>query len=96
MSSALFSFVIWCWHDVQTDALQIQVVNVDTGKDVLLRDSSFLLRVFVDEGTLVPRCFLRHVSSGREVYIQSGSNLLPFIKDCLATFDETEAHETHE
>jgi hypothetical protein len=96
MGSALFSFVIWFWHDVQTGALQVQVVHVDTGKDVLFRDSSFLLRVFVDEGTSVPRCFLRHVSSGREVYLQSGSNLLLFIKDCLAADDETEVHETRE
>jgi hypothetical protein len=95
MSSALFSFVIWCRHDLQTGALQVHVVDVDTSKDVLFKDSTFLLRVFVDESTSVPRCFLRHISSGREVYLQSGSNLLPLIKDCLIADDETEANETH-
>jgi hypothetical protein len=94
MGSTLFSFVIWYWRDAQTDIFRVQVVDVDTGKDVLFRDSSFLLRVFVDESTSVPRCFLRHISSGREVYIQSGPNLLAFIKGCLATDDETEANET--
>jgi hypothetical protein len=94
MGSTLFGFVVWCWHDAQTDALQVRVVHVDTGKDVLFRDSSFLVRVFVDESTSVPRSFLRHISSGREVYIQSGPNLLAFIKGCLATDDETEANET--
>jgi hypothetical protein len=96
MSSTPFSFVIWCSHDVQTDTLQVRVIHVDTGKDVLLKDSCFLLRVFVDEDTSVSRCFLRHVSSGREVYLQSGVNLLPFIKGCLATDEETEVQETQE
>jgi len=96
MGSALFSFVIWCSHDVQNDTLQVRVVPIDTSKDVQFKDSSFLLRVFVDESTLTPRCFLRHVNSGREVYIQGSSNLLPFIKGCLATGEETEAHKTHE
>src|SRR5947209_18494271 len=94
MGSTLFSFVIWYWHDSDTDAFQVRAVDVDTGKDVLFRDSSFLLRVFVDESTSVPRCFLRQISSGREVYIQSDPSPLAFIKGCLATNDETEANET--
>lgn len=85
------SFFIKCWHDLQTDTTRLQVVRTDTAEEVRLDNSSFLLRVSVDEPTLVERCIIRHIASGREVYVQSGPGLRAFIKSCLlATSDNTD------
>lgn len=83
MISEVFSFIVFCSHDLQTDSARIRVVSVSTGKDVPLSNGSFLLRVSVDEDASILRCFIRHIASGREAYVQSGLNLQAFIKDCL-------------
>lgn len=90
MSSRTFSVIVRCWYDVQADATQLQVVRTDTAKEVRLGDSSFLLRFSVDETTTVERCFIRHLASGREAYVQGGSSLHAFIKDCLLNGGEHE------
>lgn len=83
VSSQNFSFIVWCWHDVQSGATRLRVVQVDTAKEVALSDSSFLFRVSIDDETLVERCLIRHLPSGRETYIQGGSGLRTFVKSCL-------------
>ncbi len=77
------SVIIWCWHDLQTDATQLRVLRVDTGEEVHLNESSFLLRISTDMDVSVTRCFIRHIASGREVYIQSSRKLQEFVKSCL-------------
>lgn len=79
----VLSLLVWCRHDRQTDALQLQIVNVDTGKEVYLNEGSFLLRVFSLENGSVQRCFIRHIASGREAYLQGGSHVRDFVKACL-------------
>ncbi len=83
MDSEEFSIIIWCWHDLHADTTQLRLVSVDTNEDVLLRDCSFLLHISIDAKASILRCFIRHVASGREAYVQSGPNLRAFIKDCL-------------
>ncbi len=83
MSSETFSVIVWFWHDQLTDATHLKVVRVDTSEEVHLSDGSFLLRLSRDEHASVERCLLRHVASGREAYVQGGSNLRGFIKACL-------------
>ncbi len=83
MSSETFSVIVWFWHDQLTDATQLKVVRVDTSEEVHLSDGSFLLRLSQDEKALVERCFLRHIASGREAYVQGGSNLRGFVRACL-------------
>ena len=83
MSSKTFSMLVRCWYDLQTKATQLQVVRADTAEEILLVDGNFLLRISVDETTFVNRCFIRHLASGREAYVQGGPNLHTFIKDCL-------------
>ncbi|GAC1656736.1 MAG: hypothetical protein NVS4B7_01020 [Ktedonobacteraceae bacterium] len=61
----------------------MQVVRTDTAEEVRLDSGSFLLRISVDEAALVERCLIRHIASGREVYVQSGPGLRTFIKSCL-------------
>jgi len=85
MTKSLFSIIVKCWHDPQTDATRLQVVRTDTADEVRLDNSSFLLRISEDEAALVERCFIRHVASGREVYVQSGPGLRTFIQSCLLT-----------
>lgn len=83
MSSKTFSMLVRCWYDLQTRATHLQVVRADTAEEMLLVDGNFLLRISVDETTFVNRCFIRHLASGREAYVQGGPNLHTFIKDCL-------------
>ncbi|SRR6266516_3678359 len=72
MDNEEFSIIIWCWHDLQTDITQLRLVRVDTSKDVPLKDGSFLLRISIDAKTSVLRCFIRHIASGSEAYVQGG------------------------
>jgi hypothetical protein len=83
MSAETFSVILWCWHDLRTDALQVRVTRVDTGEEVHLDDGSFLLRISMDANASVLRCLVRHTTSRREAYVQSGLGLREFIKDCL-------------
>lgn len=83
MSSDAFSIIVWFWHDLLTSATQLKVVRVDTGEEVHLSDGSFLLRISRDENTSIERCFIRHIASGREAYVQGGPNLRAFVKACL-------------
>ena len=78
-----FSVIVRCWYDPQTDATRLQVVRVDTNEEVRLSDSSFLLRISLGERGSVLRCFIRHLASGREAYVQGGSGLRAFVKACL-------------
>ncbi len=94
MSGETFSVIVWCWHDPQTGATHLRVVGADTVEEVQLRDGVFLLRISTDEHSQVPRCFIRHIASGREAYIQSGPNLHDFVKDCLLQSGGSEATDT--
>jgi hypothetical protein len=85
VSTEIASCILQCWHEQNTNRLK--VIRVDTGGEVALSKSSFLLRLFVDDTTAVERCLIRHLMSGREVYIQSGSSLQAFIKSCLLNDD---------
>lgn len=83
VSAETFSVILWCWHDLRTDALQVRVTCVDTGEEVHLDDGSFLLRVSMDANASVLRCLVRHTTSRREAYVQSGLGLCEFVTDCL-------------
>ena len=82
-SEASFSILLWCRPDLQNETTVLRVVRVDTGKAVTFSDSHFLLRVWLEENGTVLRCFIRHIASGREAYIQSSPNLYAFVKACL-------------
>jgi hypothetical protein len=83
MSSETFSILVRCWHDLQSDTTYLQLVRVDTGEKVHLKDGFFLLRVSRNENSSVERCLIRHLASGHEAYVQGGSRLRAFIKACL-------------
>jgi len=82
-SEASFSILLWCQPDLRNETTVLRIVRVDTGKAVNFSDSSFLLRVWLEENGITVRCFIRHIASGREAYIQSSSNLYAFVKACL-------------
>lgn len=96
MSSKTFSVIVRCWYDMRADATQLQVVRTDTAEEVQLGNSSFLLRFAVDETTPVERCFIRHLASGREAYVQGGPSLHAFIKDCLLHGSVTDREDSGE
>lgn len=83
MDNEEISIIMWCWHDLRTDATQLRLVRVDTSEDVALSDGSFLLRISMKKDASVVRCYIRHIASGREAYIQGGQKLRTFIKTCL-------------
>ena len=83
MSRRTFSVIVRCWYDNQADATQLQVLRTDTAEKVWLGDSSFLLRISVEEAASVERCYIRHIASGREAYVQGGPSLRAFVKTCL-------------
>lgn len=83
MSSKTFSVLVRCRYDPKAEATQLQVLRADTAEEIRLEDGNFLLRISVDEATSVGRCFIRHLASGREAYVQGGPNLQTFIQDCL-------------
>lgn len=83
MSTETSSFLIHCWHDPQTGIAQVRVVHADTGEEVQLADGNYLLRVAIDPQTLVTRCFMRHIASGTETYLQGNKKLQAFVKHCL-------------
>jgi len=83
MSNETFSFIVSGWHNQLASATQLKVVQVDTGEEVQLSDGSFLLRISRDENASVERCFIRHIATGREAYVQGGPNLRAFVNACL-------------
>jgi hypothetical protein len=83
MAKSVFSIIVKYRHDPQTNLSRLQLVRTDTGKEIYPDNGSFLLRITVDEVTQVERCLIRHIASGREVYVQSGPGLQAFIKSCL-------------
>jgi hypothetical protein len=91
MINETFSVIVWCWYDQKADSTRIRLVRADTGENVPLRDGSFLLRISAEDEASLIRCFVRHIASGREAYVQSGANLRTFIKSCLLSDQEPEA-----
>jgi hypothetical protein len=83
MMGEVLSLFVWCRHDPQTDTMQLQVVNVDTGQEVRLNQGIFLLRIFSLQDGEVQRCFIRHIASGREANVQGGSNLQTSVRECV-------------
>src|SRR5258708_20783241 len=83
MSKSIFSITMKCLYDPRTNSTRLKLVRTDTAEEVYLDSGSFLLRFTVDEVALVERCLIRHIASGREVYVQSGPGLQAFIKSCM-------------
>jgi hypothetical protein len=96
MSSKTFAVIVRCWYNRHADATQLQVVRVDTAEEAHLNDSNFLLRISIDEAASVVRCFIRHLTSGREAHVQGGASLQAFIKDCLLKGSEPDVPDEHE
>lgn len=95
MNSETFSLIIQCWHD-QVRGLRVRVVRVDTGEDVPINDSTFLLRLTTDTKTKVERCTIRHIASGQEAFIQGGPKLRALITNRVLQTQSPDAGITHE
>lgn len=92
MNRAPLSFIISCEKGPRADAIELRVARVDSGEGVLLREGSFLLRCSTNGRSVVQRCLIRHVESGREAYLQVGPGLRDFINDCLLDTHESSGH----
>jgi hypothetical protein len=94
MSSNVYSIIVKCWYDTQTGTTHLQVVRTDTAEEVSIGSSTFLLRITTDEAESVERCYIRHIASGREAYVQGGPSLRTFVKTCLLNGSSPEAGES--
>jgi hypothetical protein len=83
MNGETCSFTVRVLRDRHANTARLQVTCVDPEEEVLLSSNAFLLRVTIDGGGAVGRCFVRHVASGREAYVQGGPGLSAFVKDCV-------------
>jgi len=83
MTKNMFSVIVTCSHEPQTHTTRLQVIRTDTAEEVSLDSSSFLIRIAMDDEMNVERCFIRHIASGREIYVHSGPGLGAFITSCL-------------
>lgn len=83
MTKNMFSVIVMCRHEPQTHTTHLQVIRTDTAEEISLDSSSFLMRIAMDDEMNVERCFIRHIASGREVYVHSGPGLSAFITSCL-------------
>jgi hypothetical protein len=90
-SDTSFSILLWCKPDLQNETTVLRVVRVDTGKAVNFSESSFVLRLWLEENGTTVRCLIRHIASGREAYVQSSSNLYAFVKACLLPDSHTDS-----
>lgn len=81
MENEEFSVIVRCWLDLQTNATRLRVVSVETGEEVHLDDASFLLRTSIHGK--VSRCYIRHIASGNEAYVQGSAKLRAFVKAYL-------------
>lgn len=88
MNNEAISVLVQCQYDAQTDTAQLQIVRVDTTEKVRLRNGYFLLRILIDDTTLLVRCLVRHIPGGQEVYVQSGPNIHNFLKTYLLDSSE--------
>jgi hypothetical protein len=61
----------------------MRIIRIDNAEEVRLRETSLLVRVFVDEERHVYRCLIRHLGSGREAYFQGGEGLATFVRACV-------------
>ena len=77
------SVIIQCWHEQASDVLQARVVHVETADNLHIKDGTFLLRISTDMDTATVRCYIRHIASGHEAYVQGGPNLRAFIIACV-------------
>ncbi len=83
----MLSILVWCKRDNQTNTMRLQIVDVATVSDIYLKEASFLLRITRDHDTGIERCLIRHIASGREVYVQGGPRLGEFVAACLLDVD---------
>jgi hypothetical protein len=83
MSTTTASFVIQCWRDLPTGVKLVRVVRVETEQTVPIATTSFLLRFTRSADGVIERCYMRHIASGRESYVQGGPGLSAFVHECL-------------
>ena len=90
MENEELSVIVWCRLDLPTNATHLRVVSAAGGEEVHLKEATFLLRISIDAKASVTRCYIRHMTSGREAYVQGGKKLPAFVKDSLLRSGESE------
>ncbi len=83
MQSEPISLTMQLWRDPGCNSFCVKVTAIETAEEVSLKEGIFLLRFAFDEERKLQRCYIRHVSSGRETYLHGNAKLLEFIRECL-------------
>jgi hypothetical protein len=85
------SFILQSWQDGADGTMRWQVRRTDDPEPLILPDSAFVIRTWIDDQQLV-RGLIRHVQSGREMQFQSSERALEFVKAWLDA-DLSQANE---
>ena len=83
MSTTTASFMIPCWQDLRATIKLVRVVRIETEQTVPIATNSFLLRCTHSDDKRIERCYIRHIASGHEAYLQGGPGLSAFVCECL-------------
>jgi hypothetical protein len=83
MSTTTASFVIQCWQDLHPRNRLVRVVRIETEQTVPIATNSYLLRFMHTDDGRIERCYIRHIASGREAYLQGGPGLSNFVCECV-------------
>ena len=83
MSTTTASFVIQCWQALHTSIKLVRIVRIETEQTVPIATNSFLLRFTHSDDGRSERCYIRHIASGREAYLQGGLDMGNFVRECV-------------
>jgi hypothetical protein len=87
MPRPIASFLVQYWAELGGGATRLRVLHVSDGGgqvgEVQLGASTFLVRIALDQGRAMERCYIRHIPSARETYVQGGPGLSAFIRECV-------------
>ena len=95
MADESVSLLLQVWQESNNGGARLRALRIDGQpgtSELRFKEGTFLLRIAVDQGRMSERCFIRHIPTAREAYVQGGSSLRAFIQDCL--LDRASAQST--
>jgi len=91
------SFLLQCSPELDTGVTRVRILDIqddEAMQEVSLRSATFLVRIAIGHGRVLERCFIRHIASAREAYVQGGPGLSRFVQDCLLDNGPAAAHSS--
>lgn len=80
------AFLLQCLPEPDAGHSRVRILLIqeaEAAQEVRLGPATFLVRIAIGQGRVMERCFIRHIASARETYVQGGPGLSRFVQDCL-------------